>query len=151
MNPAELWARLKLLEYAVKSALPGAAARAEEYRESVRAKTLETDYGPIMVVRPKQAAFIADQDGFLAWVRENRPDEIVESVRSSFTDAFLAGLRMDDEGRCFDANGERVEFAGARAGRPYLRSVLDAGMKQAAADLIVQQVESWAIPEVGRD
>lgn len=148
MNPAEKYARLRLLEHAVRAALPGAAAAAEEYRESVRAKSLETDYGTVSVVRPKRVAYIADPDAFLAWVQEHRPDEIVHSVRPSFAEAYLAELGMDSSGECFDRDGEIVPWAASKMGRPHLRVALDAETKRAAAGLVAEQIETWALPEV---
>lgn len=146
MNPAETYARLKLLELALRRVLPAAAEAAEAYRESVRAKTLETDHGTVTGVRP-QPAISLDPEAFLAWVVEHRPDEIRPTVNPAFRAAYLAELRV--VGDCvIDRNGEVIEFASVRRGRPYLTTRFTEDAKRAAEAVVVEQVEAWSLPEV---
>ena len=141
MNPAERYARLKLLEIAVKRALPAAAEAAEEYRESVRGNSLETDHGTVSIVRRKPVP-ILDPEGFLAWVKEHRPDELVEHVNPAYEKAFTAALRCVAD-VVVDENGEVVEFATVRRPRPYLTVKLSEEAKNQASDSLAAHVEAW--------
>lgn len=148
MNPAERFHRLKLLEIALKRALPAAAAEAEAYRESVSAKTLELDHGTLTVVRPAPAIAV-DPEGLLAWVREHRPDELVPRVRESFVEAFTKSLTVVD-GEVVDGDGTVVEFATVVRRRPYLTTRFADDAKDQAAAEVAAALESWTAREVER-
>lgn len=147
MNPAETYARLKLLELALKRVLPKVAEEADRYRESVRAKTLETDHGTVTTVKPKPAISL-DPDGFLRWVRAHRPDELLEHVNPAFQAAFVADLQAVGDEVVDKSTGEVVEFAHVHHRRPYLTTKLTEESKNAAEAQIIAAVEAWNPLEV---
>lgn len=141
MNPAERYARLKLLEIAVRRALQGAAHDATEYQERLRARTLESDHGTISVVRRKPVP-IVDSAAFLEWVKEHRPDELVSHVNPAFEKAFVAALRCVGD-VVVDGNGEVIEFASVHRPAPYLTVRLTEEAKTAATESLTAHVEAW--------
>lgn len=140
-SPAEIYMRLKLMELAIKRALPDAAEAAEAQRASVSAKTLELDHGTLTVARPKPAVSV-DPDGLLEWVKANRPDEIRETVNPAFVKAYTESLTIVD-GEAVDKDGTVVDFAHVVQRRPYLTVKFAEGVKDAAVGQIVAAVESW--------
>lgn len=146
MTPIDTYARLKLIELALKRVLPAAADAAEKYREQIRARSVETDMGTVTSVRRKPV-IILDPRAFLQWVTEHRPDELLTVVNPAFEKAYTANLRHHD-GEVFDSDGVEVPFAHVHQSAPYLTVRMPEEIKNAAAAQVVAQIESWTLAEV---
>ncbi|SKS09802.1 Uncharacterised protein [Mycobacteroides abscessus subsp. massiliense] len=97
---AVLWAHVGKLADERKEA---AKARAVERMKAdgvraVDAVALEKMIGQIFASRPKQSCRIEDSAGFLVWVKERYPEEIVEAVRAPFQKKLLDSAVIDPEG-----------------------------------------------------
>lgn len=64
------------------------------------------DMGTVYRTADSNAATVVDPDAWLAWVEENRPGEIVRSVRTSYEAAILAQVDTDGEPLVRDAKGK---------------------------------------------
>lgn len=62
-----------------------------------------------------QPGIRVDETAFLAWVRDQRPDEIVDAVRESFRRAALKDLVIHGDEVVNKRTGEPVEWASVRA------------------------------------
>jgi hypothetical protein len=68
---------------------------------------------------PKVTTALVDDRAFTAYVTEHYPDEMVSSVRPSFTEALLARVEFDDDGHAIDTTtGEIIPGVGTRQGKP---------------------------------
>lgn len=75
-----------------------ADAKAAEFDEpgiSEPAKVGDTRIGTVLVGNGRETWKVTDPRAFLAWVTETRPDELVQSVRESYTAAVLAACKRD--------------------------------------------------------
>lgn len=172
LNPAETYAGLKLLEHAIKGAVVEAAARADEYRLAVRAKSLETDYGTVSVTRRKPTV-VVDESALADWAALNRPDVIVEYIAPAdmdealdtlrahhprilsrrldplFVQAMRAKLVADGDDAVDPDTGESMPWATVKPGTEFLSTRLTAEAKaeaeQYVTDRIAMLVES-ALP-----
>lgn len=79
-----------------------------------------TVVGSVTLARPAVSASVTDPAAFLAWVMENRPDEVISAVRPSFQTAVLmaakkAGVAVDP------LTGEEIPGVSVADGTPSLR------------------------------
>jgi hypothetical protein len=65
-----------------------------------------TEVGTVTIGRPAVYASVVDEDAFLRWVEETRPDEIVGTVRGSYRTAVLAQCKA--AGAAVTRDGELV-------------------------------------------
>lgn len=148
MNPAERYHELKALKHGVDAAVRQAQAEAEAYARETRGKTFLTDRGQVTVVT-KRPTVTLDEAGLLAWVRENAPTEIVESVRTAYAEQYRKSLRIVD-GEAVDADGCVVDFATVGEAVTYLKADLDADTKSEAEEYAAQALGSLLRREVSR-
>lgn len=64
------------------------------------------DMGTVYRTEDSNKATVSDPDAWLAWVKANRPGEIVESVRTSYEAAVLAQVDADGEPLVRDEKGK---------------------------------------------
>ena len=139
LNPAERWAALRLLESAVKDAAQTAKAEAEEYRQAVGAKSLESRFGDVSITRRKPTAVI-DEDDLLAWAEEHAPDMIERRISPAALAAVKAGLVVDGD-EVLTRDGEVVEWATVAAGSEYLTWRASPDAKTAAAAAVAARLD----------
>jgi hypothetical protein len=77
-----------------------------------------TAIGTVTYTNGRVAASVVDPAAFLAWVRLNHPDEIVQAVRDSFRDAVLATCKRI--GAPVNRDGEVIPGVRVMVGDPYL-------------------------------
>lgn len=83
-----------------------------------------TVIGTVTIGKPAQSPMVVDERALLDWVRENRPDEVVESVRASYVDHLKEQVRK--HGHAFDAEtGEIIPGIELREGSPSYRPSVD--------------------------
>ena len=140
LNPAERYAALRLLESAVKDAAQTAKAEAEEYRQAVGAKSLESRFGDVSITRRKPTAAV-DEAALLAWAEEHAPHIIVRAIDPTALASLKAGLKVDGDD-VINADGEVVEWATARPGSEFLTWRAAADAKAAAAAAVAERLES---------
>lgn len=148
MNPAEIYAKMKLLKHAIDTAVRQAEQDAMEYAEQTRARTLETDHGTVSLARRRPSARL-DEQGFLQWVKENHPTEVVESVRPAYAETFRKSLRIVGED-VLTAEGEVLDFASVADGVVYLSTRLTDHDKTEAVEYVAANLESLLRREVTR-
>lgn len=165
MNPAETYAALKLLEHALKSTIAEAAGRAEEYARTVRAKSLETDYGQVTVTRRKPTVAI-DETALLAWAATNRPDVIAYRIAPAdmaealdvisiyrgdlltpaldplFVSAMRSRLVADGDDAIDPETGEAMAWASVKPGAEFLTTRLSAESKAEAEQYVADHVSA---------
>lgn len=83
-----------------------------------------TIVGTVTLTKAPKSAFVGDEEAFLAWVLENRPDEVVSKVRPSYQAAVLAqakkaGVAVDP------TTGEAIPGITVADGTPSLRPSYD--------------------------
>ena len=140
LNPAERWAALRLLESAVKDAAQTAKAEAEEYRQAVGAKSLESRFGDVTITRRKHTIRF-DPDALLAWAEENAPHMIERTIPAHLQDALKRELIIDGDD-VVTANGEVVDFATVQAGVEFLTWRASAETKAEAAAAVAQRLDA---------
>lgn len=121
LSPAEYLAALLALEAGLKTQI-GEAKRAVLTRaEESDAERFKTPYGPVTVAARDAKVEITSPQAFLAWVKENRPDEVVEDVRDSYRKSVLEDRLVVMKGDVYDSHtGEQVEWAAlGEPGAPY--------------------------------
>lgn len=77
------------------------------------------EVGTVTIGKPALSASVVDEDAFIRWVEENRPDEIVGMVRSSYRTAVLAMCKAAGEPVTVD--GEVVPGVRVAHGSPSYR------------------------------
>lgn len=143
LNPAERYAALKLLAAGVDAALSQAADEAEQYRRTVRARSLETDWGTVGVARRKPTIAF-DEAGLLAWCEEHNPDAIIRTVSDLARRSLRARCVIDGEEVIDTSTGEPLDFATVTPGAEYLRVTLSPAAKEAAAMADADQLAAIA-------
>lgn len=109
----------------------------------------------VVMAQPKPA-IVLDEDAFLDWCEQNRPDEIVtvKRVRSSFQEAMLARLAIVADDVVDTRTGESVPWARVRpAGEPYPTTKLVDGGKQAIEAAWREgeiSLDALSMPEIDR-
>lgn len=73
----------------------GAQTEFDEPGVSEPAKVGDTRIGTVLVGKGRETWKVTDPRAFLAWVTDTRPDELVQSVRESFTAAVLASCKKE--------------------------------------------------------
>jgi hypothetical protein len=76
-----------------------------------------TRIGSVKRSKAKRTPVVTDEAAVLAWVRDNRPEEIVESVRPAFVEYLKAQARKHGEA-VYEATGEIVPGVEMREGAP---------------------------------
>jgi len=112
---------VKVLQADVKAIFDGTRDLLEpriEADESVAALLPDgTRIGSVKRSKAKRSPVVTDEAALLAWVRENRPEELVESVRPAFVDYLKAQARKHGEA-VYEATGEIVPGVEMRVGAP---------------------------------
>lgn len=144
LNPAERYAGLRLLAEGVQAALKTAAAEAEEYRRSVRAKSLDTDYGSVFVtVRKPSIAF--DDAQLVEWCDEHYP-ELVQTVRSVPTRSLTwlrdQRFRIEGDDVVDVETGEVVEWASVMPGSQSLTFRADPDARRVTVAQAQERIEA---------
>lgn len=145
LNPAERYAALKLLSEGISAALKDAQAEAETYRRSVRAKSLETDFGQVYVTRRKPAIRF-DEAKLLTWCEDEYPNLVQRTIPTTAR-TWLAGNRFEIDGDdVLDATtGEVVDWATVTPASEGLTFRADADAKAAAIESVAARVELLAV------
>jgi hypothetical protein len=98
-----------------------------------------TRIGSVKRSKAKRTPVVTDEAAVLAWVRENRPEEIVESVRPAFVE-YLKGQARKHGEAVYEATGEIVPGVEMREGAPSYLPQPDPAMvpviRQKLAELI---------------
>ena len=116
---------LKVLADEVKAATDDGKASLKDVMDGLGIRSLTatladgTEVATVSRAGGAESPKVTDPDKFLAWVAENRPGEIVQSVRDSYTDALLAAMRKTGE-PVDPETGEVVPGVEFRAGAEYL-------------------------------
>lgn len=151
MNPAEIYAELRLLKHAIDTATRQAEHDAMEYAEQTRSKTLETDRGLVSLCRRKPSISLNER-AFFEWVKANHPTEIEESVRPAYAEAFRKGLRVahSDDGRTdvLTSDGEVLDFASVGEPVVYLSAKIPADEKDRAVTYVANHLDQLIVREV---
>jgi hypothetical protein len=145
-------ALLTALKDAVEAELDAARAEARDViikaREELGVKSVEVTVpdgevvATVTVAGGGTAPSVHYDDVFLAWVKENHPSEVVESVRPSFSKALLGRLEPAGD-RYVDPNtGEVVAGIGGRAKSEYISVRFKPAGREAIA-------EAWRGGEIG--
>lgn len=131
MNTAEQLMLVKAYIWGLQRIEAQLKARVLDLKAEVGASQFRTPLGPVSVAAPKPKPVITRPEAFLAWVLENRPDEVVTQVRESFAKAFVDSLVIDGD-EVFTKDGELVEFAGVDLRDEYVTATLSAPVKAEA-------------------
>lgn len=116
MTPPEQLAALRLLEHALKSAIAEATEAADAFRRATRAKTLETDWGTVSLVRRKPSIEFVDGP-LMVWAEDNAPSMITRTISTAAKTSLKARLVVDDDGLVIDTEtGEALSFASLKPG-----------------------------------
>lgn len=146
MNPAERYGALKLLSEGIAAALKDAQADADAYRKSVRAKSLETDFGSVSITRRKPS--IRFDSGPLAdWCKDEYPELVKTTISIPATsETWLKDNRftIDGDDVLDTETGEIVEWAHVSPGSEYLTFRAEPTAKAAAVAAIASRVELLA-------
>lgn len=100
-----------------------------------------TVIGTVTIGKPAEAARVTDERALLDWVKSNRPDEIVESVRTSYVDQLKRDAKV--HGYPVDkSTGEIIPGVELVEGSPSYRPVVDKGavpvLRQRLAEIVSQ-------------
>lgn len=146
MNPRELAQRL--------AAVTVIADAAKEAKDSLRAELLDaldavgadsakallpdgTEVGKVSITSPVAAIAIADDRAFTAWVADNYPDEIIQTVRESFVKALMSRLTTIADGTIVDPDtGEVPPGLTIRNREPYVSMRFGRGGRDAVVDAL---------------
>ena len=137
-TPVDVYASLKLLMHGLKEAEATAAAEADDFRRSTRAKQLETDYGLVALTRRKPT-IVVDDAALLHWAREHAPHVITETISTPAKRALLAGWEIAGDDVIDPDTGEVVEFASVKPGGESLMVRLSPEAKAFAADVLTSR------------
>jgi len=81
-----------------------------------------TRIGKVMRTETPKTALVTDEDALIRWILENRPDEIVPSIRPSYLEALR--LQVKEHGHAFDpTSGEIIPGIEPGEGTPSYRVV----------------------------
>ena len=134
LNPAERYAALKLLEAGLKAALADAAAEADEYRQQVRARSLETDYGTVSVTRRGPTLVVTDEAALIAWCDDEMPNLVQRTITPQSRTWLLNTRFAATDTKAVDrVTGEVLDFLAVKPGSEYLTCRLTPEAKDAAA------------------
>lgn len=135
MAPAEYLAALLALEAGLKEQIAAAKQAVLDRAKEVDAERFKTPYGPVTIAARKGRVRISDPEAFLAWVKQERPNEVVvtEQVRPAYEKAVLEDRLVVMRGEVFDSHtGEPVEWANLGPdGAPYATWTASAAQKEA--------------------
>lgn len=140
-TPVDVYASLKLLMHGLKEAEADAAAAADEFRRSTRAKQLETDYGLVALTR-RQPSIVVDDAALLHWAREHAPHAITESISSAAKKALVGRWEIDGDDVVDPETGEVVEFASVKPGGESLTVRLTPEAKAFAAEVLTHHADT---------
>jgi hypothetical protein len=145
-------ALLTALKDAVEVELDAARAEARDViikaREELGVKSVEVTVPSGEVVATVTVAgggstpAVHYEDMFLTWVKENHPDEVVESVRPTFSKALFGRLEQAGDKWVDSATGEVVAGIGARLKSEYISVRFKPEGREAVA-------EAWRGGEIG--
>ena len=139
-TPVETYARLRLLEYALREAISEAAQAAEEWRRQVRAKQVETDHGLVSVTRRKPSIQV-DDAALLQWAEEYAPHAITRTIAPAAKKAILAQYHISDDGDVVDSGtGEVLPWAWIQPGTESLTVRLTPEAKEHATRVLTGAV-----------
>ena len=135
-------ALIKTVEKRVSAAFTATKAVALKVLDATDRKSAVLDdgtkIGTISVKEGAESTYVSDPAAFLAWVKANRPDEVVttESVRSSYRAAVIARAKEAD-GVLFDPEtGEQIPGLARSKGDPVVSVlVTDKHLENVAAAL----------------
>lgn len=111
MTKAHRLAVLKALSAGLAAVIKDTEAQILELSDETGADHFDTPYGPLSVGGGDARIQIADERGFLEWVKENHPEQIMDAVRPAYTKALLAQLR-EVGAFIILPDGEVAEWAG---------------------------------------
>jgi len=120
MTPAERFAALRTLEAALKHVLADAGEATIQHGSDTGADRWRTPWGTVSVAVRDDKPSISDEAALLAWVKDNHPGEVVETVRPAFTKALLERAAIIDGMVIDTATGEALPWAGIREGAVYV-------------------------------
>lgn len=93
--------------------------------ERIRAELPDgTVIGAVTIGKPAETPTVTDERALLAWVKANRPTEIVESVNSAYVDALKKQVKA--HGYAFvPGTGEVIPGIGLKTSTPSYRPTVD--------------------------
>lgn len=113
MTKAHRLAVLKALSAGLQAVIKDTEAQILELSDETGADHFDTPYGPLSVGGGDARIQVADERGFLEWVKENHPEQIMDAVRPAYTKALLAQLAYDAAADLVILpGGEIAEWAG---------------------------------------
>lgn len=128
---------MNLRELALKlAAITVIADAADEAKEALRAEFAEKlnevgadatkalwedeEIAKVSMVSPKEKPWVTNEKAFLAYMKENHPEAIIETVDKVHREAFLDSIKNFD-GKAADGNtGEMLNFIGFKKANPYI-------------------------------
>jgi len=112
----ELEARLKEAKTALNEQL---LAGLDEGDRKSAALEDGTKLGSVTKVAARKTPTVVDEGALARWVKKNRPDEIVETVRISYRNVLLGSAKTHGEA-VDESTGEIVPGIEMREGNPYI-------------------------------
>lgn len=124
MTAADHLALLLALEAGLKDQIAQAKRRVLEAAAETRTRSYDTPVGQVNITRKDPPIEVTDEAALLAWVKENRPDEVevIERVRPAYMKHLRENRWTVVKGQVIDTQtGEIVEFAAlGDPGEPYI-------------------------------
>ena len=133
MTPAERFAALKTLEVALKAVLIDAGADTIQHGSATGADRWRTEYGTVNIVTRDDKPVVADEASFVAWCKDNAPEQVMETVRPAYTKQLLDRCTVDGDTVIDTATGEALPWAMVRRGIVYASTPKSDAKEQAAA------------------
>jgi hypothetical protein len=134
-------AAVSLIADEAKKAKDRLRAELQEEMDSIGADRVKAELGDetvayIMTTKPKFKWEITSDRKFLAWVKENMPQEIIESVRPSTVESILEKLKYVDD-LIVAPNGEVIDWAVGSESSPYLTTKFSGDGRETLRSAIV--------------
>lgn len=99
-------------------------------------------------VTPKAKAVVNNESAFLAWVSQNRPDEVVSSVRESYKKSVLDRAAFTDDGTAIDADtGEVIPGLTQARGNGYVSTRFEKDGRQRLAYALKNGLVAFNLPD----
>lgn len=111
--------------FAAKTAVRDAIEPRLEPGERIRAELPDgTVIGAVAIGKPAETPTVTDERALLAWVKANRPSEIVESVNPAFVEVLKRQAKAHGFAFVHDT-GEVIPGVGLRTSSPSYRPTVD--------------------------
>lgn len=142
MNLRELALRLSAITVIADAAKDAKDRLRDEFAQALNAVGADaakaalngTEVAKVSLVSPKPSPTVLDETAFTNWVKANREDEIVESVRESYRKHVMENIVLVDGEAIYTGTGEVLKFVSFKQRESYVSTRFATGGREVITD-----------------